>query len=196
MNEHEKEQYAQKEHQRSTRVLILTTFVALCSILFFARKSIVSKFEDIVNYVWLLTDDATRKFEKDPDALEAVLKKYPNSRIADRLVWQVASRKNWYSSYEEYLKKFPSGSNAKEARKRLTWLQSREAKIDVQYPKEVYLPPYQSSWPHQPSWTVRTTFRGDWRGGRLQSKWNWSTDQITKGPASVGGAWWASNFLS
>jgi hypothetical protein len=153
MQERETEKYAQEERQRITRMLVLANVIAFCGIVFFARKSIVSTFEGIVNYVWLFTDDAIAKFERDPEALEIVLKRYPNSKIGAHLVWRVASRKNWYSSYEEYLQKFPSGSHAKEARKRLAWLQSREAKIDVQYPGEVYPTAYQSPW------TVQTMFR-------------------------------------
>lgn len=61
-------------------------------------------------------------------------KKLYDDENEDFKLWSVKKKLDWYSSYEYYLRHFPDGLYSKEAQDRLSFLKSRKAVVDVEFP--------------------------------------------------------------
>jgi len=53
-------------------------------------------------------------------------------------MYDEAKKEDWYSAYEEYIKKFPKGLFLYEATERLEWLKSHKAIAGADYPSDVF----------------------------------------------------------
>jgi len=59
------------------------------------------------------------------------------AEMEDLKAYNYAKSEDWYSEYERYIEKFPRGIHLLEAQKRLEWLRSQKADVEIQYPKLV-----------------------------------------------------------
>lgn len=97
--------------------------------------------------------------------------------------YRAAKNEDWYSAYEDYIKKYPNGTNVQKAMERIAWLKANKAVVEVDYPKEVEATtsPYRNV--ESPFWPLTITFKE--KGGKTGYK-------LTEGPdyyRASGGAW-------
>ena len=76
------------------------------------------------------------------------------------LLFRKAQKEDWYSAYEEYIKKCPNGANVEEAKERIAWLKSQHAAPEIDFPKVLRQPGGR--------WAYDTVFRE--KGGKIGFK--------------------------
>lgn len=109
------------------------------------KASLLSRMEPLM-FDWAKRVNTIESYEK-------YIKEYPEGpsfdqarRLLGPLLFKKAQDDDWYSSYEDYIKKCPNGANIQKAKKRIEWLKSSKAVVEVDYPRVLEQPGGRWSW--------------------------------------------------
>ncbi len=212
-------------------VLALILLYQLCSLEKQKQKNTLESWESYMKKYPDKNTSATHKVydellyeqalasKKNPDVLGEIYKKCKTTDGAakvfalwDKSSFEKASKEDFYSDYQNYLKEFPNGAYVEKAKERIDWLRSQRAVFVVEFPKEVE----QRESPYinvsSPFWGWDTVFKEvggkigykvkgegyilDPRGGRWVTQWsNTIPREEVKVPAGGSGkdSYWCSS---
>ncbi len=102
----------------------------------------------------------------DLESCELYLDHYPSGNhlpevqeVLDPILFKKAQEEDWYSVYEEYLRRCPNGKNVGKANERLAFLKANKAEIEVKFPEVLEQGPSPYSNVSSPYWGWSTVFK-------------------------------------